>query len=126
MIAIPPCIWTASAATFENASLAATRASAAEVEDDLEGSEDESVGGATPARSSIHSAIFGSAPRGRTASPPPAVPALPRAVMVDSATMTDPLDNTRDSYSATLQLPGAGPAIVRTCSPGARVLGSGP
>ena len=35
VIAIPPCIWTASAATFENASLAATRASAADVADGL-------------------------------------------------------------------------------------------
>src|SRR6476620_1807529 len=33
VIAIPPCIWTASAATLENASLAATRASAADVAD---------------------------------------------------------------------------------------------
>ena len=30
---MPPCIWTASAATLENASLAATRASAADVAD---------------------------------------------------------------------------------------------
>ena len=31
VIAMPPCIWTASAATVENASLAANRASAADV-----------------------------------------------------------------------------------------------
>lgn len=49
---------------------------------DLDGSDNESNLSATPSRRSV---------RGRTASPMPAVPPLPRAVMVDSGVMTEPL-----------------------------------
>ncbi|TPX14870.1 uncharacterized protein E0L32_004979 [Thyridium curvatum] len=53
---------------------------------DFEGSDDESLQ-ATPSRRSIRSFT-----RGRTASPAPELPALPRAVMVDSGTMTEPVE----------------------------------
>jgi hypothetical protein len=49
---------------------------------DFDGSDNESNLSATPSRRSL---------RGRTASPPPAVPPLPRVIMVDSAVMTDPV-----------------------------------
>jgi hypothetical protein len=48
VIAIPPCIWTDSAATFENASLVATRAHAADV---AEGS---AIASLTTARAGLH------------------------------------------------------------------------
>ncbi|KAI0376933.1 hypothetical protein F5Y04DRAFT_193994 [Hypomontagnella monticulosa] len=49
---------------------------------DFDASDNESNLSATPSRRSI---------RGRTASPPPAVPPLPRVIMVDNGTMTDDL-----------------------------------
>lgn len=49
---------------------------------DFDASDNESNLSATPSRRSI---------RGRTASPPPAVPPLPRVIMVDNGTMTDEL-----------------------------------
>ena len=48
---------------------------------DFEGSDNESNLSATPSRRSI---------RARTATPPPAVPPLPRALMIDSGMMTEP------------------------------------
>ncbi|KAJ4417029.1 hypothetical protein N0V85_002023 [Neurospora sp. IMI 360204] len=53
------------------------------------GSDDESsVGAATPGRRSIRSV----ASQNRPVTPPPRVPRLPRAVMVDSGMVTDPVD----------------------------------
>ncbi|OTB15190.1 hypothetical protein K445DRAFT_61304 [Daldinia sp. EC12] len=49
---------------------------------DFDGSDNDSYQSGTPSRRSI---------RGRTVSPPPPVPPLPRAIMVDSSTMTDEL-----------------------------------
>lgn len=56
---------------------------------DLEGSDEESVGGATPSRRSTRSMTPGSF--SRTMSPPPAVPPLPKVIMVDSGVMTEPV-----------------------------------
>ncbi|KAI1641904.1 uncharacterized protein F4817DRAFT_362691 [Daldinia loculata] len=52
---------------------------------EFDGSDNESYLSATPSRRSI---------RGRTVSPPPPVPSLPRAIMVDCSTMTDELPDT--------------------------------
>ncbi|KAI0476355.1 hypothetical protein GGR56DRAFT_466127 [Xylariaceae sp. FL0804] len=49
---------------------------------DFDGSDNESSLSATPSRRSL---------RGRTASPPPAVPPLPRPAMVDSGMVTEPM-----------------------------------
>lgn len=49
---------------------------------DFDGSDNESNMSATPSRRSI---------RGRAMTPPPALPPLPRATMVDSGTMTEPV-----------------------------------
>ncbi|KAI0449836.1 hypothetical protein F5B21DRAFT_28932 [Xylaria acuta] len=49
---------------------------------DFDGSDNESNMSATPSRRSI---------RGRTMSPPPALPPLPRVIMVDSGMMTEPV-----------------------------------
>lgn len=58
---------------------------------DMEGSDDESyAGGNTPSRRSVRSVTPGSVAR-RATSPPPEVPALPRSIMVDSSTMTEPI-----------------------------------
>jgi len=63
----------------------------AELGDFEGGSDDDSyVGGITPSRRSIRSATPGSFARGR-ASPPPEVPALPKVIMVNSGTMTEPV-----------------------------------
>lgn len=56
---------------------------------DFDGSEEESVGGMTPSRRSIRSMTPGSF--SRPMSPPPAVPPLPKVIMVDSGVMTDPV-----------------------------------
>ncbi|KAK0703426.1 hypothetical protein B0T26DRAFT_681101 [Lasiosphaeria miniovina] len=59
---------------------------------EFEGSDEDSyVGGATPSRRSIRSVTPGSFARGR-ASPPPEVPALPKVIMIDSGTMTEPVE----------------------------------
>lgn len=57
---------------------------------DFEGSDDESVGNVTPSRRSLRSATPASARR--PASPPPAVPHLPKVIMVDSGVMTEPVE----------------------------------
>jgi hypothetical protein len=59
---------------------------------EFEGSDDESYngGGMTPSRRSTRSFTPAST-RGWTATPPPAVPALPKVVMVTQGTMTDPV-----------------------------------
>lgn len=57
---------------------------------DFDGSDDESLGGATPSRRSIRSVTPGS--RFQTVSPAPEVPPLPKLIMVDSGVMTDPVD----------------------------------
>lgn len=49
---------------------------------DFDGSDNESSMSATPSRRSI---------RGRAMTPPPALPPLPRGIMVDSGTMTEPV-----------------------------------
>jgi hypothetical protein len=61
---------------------------------DFEGSDEESVGVNTPSRRSARSVTPGSIRR--PLSPPPAVPALPKVVMVDSGVMTDPIDFAED------------------------------
>ncbi|GAO20000.1 hypothetical protein UVI_02006100 [Ustilaginoidea virens] len=53
------------------------------------GSDDDSLGVATPSRRSVRSVTPGSTRR--AASPPPAVPNLPKIIMVDSGAMTDPV-----------------------------------
>ncbi|KAI8960260.1 hypothetical protein F5Y11DRAFT_358641 [Daldinia sp. FL1419] len=53
---------------------------------DFDGSDNDSYMSGTPSRRSI---------RGRTVSPPPPVPPLPRAIMIDSSTMTDELPGIR-------------------------------
>ncbi|KAK3695541.1 hypothetical protein B0T22DRAFT_438521 [Podospora appendiculata] len=59
---------------------------------DFEGSDDDSlVGGTTPSRRSTRSFTPTSLNQ-RRSSPPPAVPALPKVIMVDSGMMTEPVD----------------------------------
>lgn len=58
--------------------------------------DDDSTMSATPSRRSLRGSLRGSirsirSMRGRTMTPPPAVPAMPRALMVDSGMMTEPL-----------------------------------
>lgn len=62
----------------------------AELQGDFVGTDDESMGRRTPGRRSIRSVTPGSTRR--ALSPAPAVPALPRAIMVDSGTMTEPIE----------------------------------
>lgn len=69
---------------------------------DFGGSDDESFAG-TPSRRSIRSATPGSIRR--TMSPPPAVPELPKVVMVDSGVMTDPVKITADVFEEESQRP---------------------
>ncbi|KFH46980.1 Anucleate primary sterigmata protein A-like protein [Hapsidospora chrysogenum ATCC 11550] len=57
---------------------------------DFGGSDDESIGNATPSRRSARSVTPGSTRR--AFSPPPAVPPLPKVIMVDSGVMTDPVE----------------------------------
>ena len=57
---------------------------------DFAPSDDESVDNATPSRRSTRSVTPGSIRR--PLSPPPAVPALPKVIMVDSAMMTEPIE----------------------------------
>ncbi|KAF4468646.1 Anucleate primary sterigmata A [Fusarium albosuccineum] len=56
---------------------------------DFDGSDDESVEPGTPSRRRNRSVTPASI--GRTATPPPAVPPLPKVIMVDSGVMTDPV-----------------------------------
>ncbi len=63
---------------------------------DFEGSDNDSTLSGTPSRRSI---------RGRTTTPPPAVPRLPRFLMVDNGMMTDPLPETN--------VPAAEVAVIR-------------
>lgn len=61
---------------------------------DLEGSDEDSLTH-TPGQRSIRSVTPGSTARGRTMSPAstvPAVPTMPKVIMVDSGMMTDPVD----------------------------------
>ncbi|KAI1260399.1 hypothetical protein F5Y18DRAFT_256813 [Xylariaceae sp. FL1019] len=51
---------------------------------DFDGSDNESTMSATPSRRSI---------RGRATTPPPALPPLPKVIMVDSGMMTEPLEH---------------------------------
>ena len=57
---------------------------------DFAGSDEESIGNATPSRRSVRSVTPGSTRR--PYSPPPAIPALPKVIMVDSGVMTEPVD----------------------------------
>jgi len=57
---------------------------------DFAGSDDESVGNGTPSRRSARSTTPGSTRR--PYSPPPAIPEIPKLIMVDSGVMTDPVD----------------------------------
>ncbi|KAF5018141.1 hypothetical protein F66182_9891 [Fusarium sp. NRRL 66182] len=56
---------------------------------DFDGSDDDSAGPGTPSRRRARSMTPGSV--GRGPSPPPAVPPLPKVIMVDSGVMTDPV-----------------------------------
>ncbi|KAM0808375.1 hypothetical protein AB5N19_08718 [Seiridium cardinale] len=76
---------------------------------DFDGSDNESNLSATPSRRSIHLSRPGSI-RGTTASPPPPVPRLSRAPMVDSGTMTEPVPD------STLFIPSSGVAHERPMS----------
>ncbi|KAK3336993.1 hypothetical protein B0T19DRAFT_57770 [Cercophora scortea] len=58
---------------------------------EFEGSDDDSLGGTTPSRRSTRSFTPTSLNQ-RRSSPPPAVPALPKVIMVDSGMMTEPVD----------------------------------
>ncbi|POR32897.1 Anucleate primary sterigmata protein A [Tolypocladium paradoxum] len=69
---------------------------------DFGGSDDESFAG-TPSRRSMRSVTPGSICR--TMSPPPAVPELPRVIMVDSSVMTDPVKITADVFEEESQRP---------------------
>lgn len=91
---------------------------------DFDGSDDESMGMATPSRASFHATTPGSARR--TASPAPAVPALPEVVMVDSGVMTDPVKISTDD-----QVEATGPfdrpmSILSVVAPLARLASSSP
>lgn len=80
---------------------------------DFAGSDEESIGNATPSRRSVRSVTPGSTRR--PYSPPPALPALPKVIMVDSGVMTEPV-NIRDSDSdVDSTLPVLAPAML---SPG--------
>ncbi|KAG5984747.1 hypothetical protein E4U55_003391 [Claviceps digitariae] len=76
------------------------------------GSDDESVGVATPSRRSIRSITPGSTRR--ALSPPPAVPALPRVLMVDSGIMTDPVKVTAEVFEERSERPVSMESVVHT------------
>ncbi|RWA13250.1 hypothetical protein EKO27_g1855 [Xylaria grammica] len=60
---------------------------------DFDGSDNESSMSATPSRRSV---------RGRAMTPPPALPPLPRAIMVDSGMMTEPVHESSASPAGTV------------------------
>lgn len=68
---------------------------------DFRGSDDESIAGIsnTPGRRSVRSMTPGSIRRAM--SPPPAVPELPKVIMVDTGVMTDPIHILSDTFSMT-------------------------
>ncbi|KAG8415281.1 hypothetical protein J3458_009142 [Metarhizium acridum] len=74
------------------------------------GSDDESLGAATPSRRSVRSATPGSVRR--TLSPPPAVPNLPKVVMVDSGVMTDPVKITAEVFEERADRPVSMESVV--------------
>ncbi|QPH17393.1 hypothetical protein C2857_002247 [Epichloe festucae Fl1] len=74
------------------------------------GSDDESLGAATPSRRSIRSVTPGSTRR--TSTPPPALPSLPRVVMVDSGAMTDPVKITAEVFGERLERPLSMESVV--------------
>lgn len=75
------------------------------------GSDDESLGAATPSRRSVRSVTPGSVRR--TMSPPPAVPELPKVIMVDSGVMTDPVKITPEVYEERGERPVSMESVVR-------------
>ncbi|KAK2601541.1 hypothetical protein QQS21_004926 [Conoideocrella luteorostrata] len=74
------------------------------------GSDDESLDAATPSRRSIRSVTPGSARR--TSSPPPAVPILPKVIMVDSGVMTEPVKVTPEVFEEDLERPESMESVV--------------
>lgn len=76
------------------------------------GSDDESLGAATPSRRSIRSVTPGSTRR--TMSPPPAVPDLPKVIMVDSGVMTDPVKITAEVFEESHDRPLSMESVVRS------------
>ncbi|KID89040.1 anucleate primary sterigmata protein A [Metarhizium guizhouense ARSEF 977] len=74
------------------------------------GSDDESLGAATPSRRSVRSATPGSVRR--TMSPPPAVPNLPKVLMVDSGVMTDPVKITAEVFEEHTDRPVSMESVV--------------
>ncbi|PHH88074.1 hypothetical protein CDD83_8037 [Cordyceps sp. RAO-2017] len=77
---------------------------------DMGGSDEEESGAGTPSRRSLRSATPGSIRR--TLSPPPAVPRLPRVIMVDSGAMTDPVKITDDVFEEVAERPVSMESVV--------------
>lgn len=100
---------------------------------DLGGSDEES-GGGTPSRRSTRSVTPGS--NRRNVSSPPAVPQLPKVIMVDSGVMTEPVNITADVYeevsprptsmASVINAPVIRPATARRDSLGADTTASRP
>ncbi|PNY22682.1 Anucleate primary sterigmata protein A [Tolypocladium capitatum] len=76
---------------------------------DFGGSDDESLAG-TPSRRSARSVTPGSIRR--RMSPAPAVPELPKVIMVDSGVMTDPVNVTADVFEEVPQRPMSMESVV--------------
>ncbi|KAG5929548.1 hypothetical protein E4U42_005472 [Claviceps africana] len=74
------------------------------------GSDDDSLGAATPSRRSIRSFTPGSIRR--ALSPPPAMPPLARVVMVDSGVMTDPVRVTAEVFEEHLERPVSMESVI--------------
>lgn len=77
---------------------------------DYGGSDDDSLIGTPMTRRSVRSGTPGSVRR--TLSPAPAVPELPRVIMVDSGVMTDPVRITSEVYTEALQRPVSVQSVV--------------
>ncbi|TWU74676.1 hypothetical protein ED733_004097 [Metarhizium rileyi] len=75
------------------------------------GSDDESLGAATPSRRSVRSVTPGSVRR--MVSPPPAVPILPQVLMVDTGVMTEPVNITSDVLDEGSDRPLSMESVVR-------------
>ncbi|KAG5935027.1 hypothetical protein E4U53_000544 [Claviceps sorghi] len=74
------------------------------------GSDDDSLGAATPSRRSMRSFTPGSTRR--ALSPPPAMPPLARVVMVDSGVMTDPVRVTAEVFEEHLERPVSMESVI--------------
>ncbi|KAG6002770.1 hypothetical protein E4U43_001048 [Claviceps pusilla] len=78
------------------------------------GSDDDSLGVATPSRRSLRSVTPGSTRRAST--PPPAMPPLARVIMVDSGVMTDPVKVTAEVCEERLERPVSMESVVHAGS----------